>query len=199
MLVLSSVEGVQPQTVVLWRALQRIGVPTALFVNKVDRGGSDVAAVVAQVRRRLTAHVVQLALPVGRGHPGADVVPVPLHEKPVVEAVADVDDGVLAGWVDDARLPPDRIRAALRQGTRDGTLTPLLCGSALTGVGVPLLRDLLHDALPASPRARRPRRPAPCSPSTATSGVAAPGSGSGRGRSGCATGCGSPAPSPRPS
>ena len=43
-LVLSSVEGVQPQTVVIWRALQRIGVPTVLFVNKVDRGGADVAA-----------------------------------------------------------------------------------------------------------------------------------------------------------
>ena len=147
-LVLSSVEGVQPQTVVLWRALRRIGVPTALFVNKVDRGGSDVAAVVAQVRRRLTPHVVQLARPVGQGTRDAGVVPVPLHEEPVVEAVAEVDDGVLRRWVDDDPLPPDRIRAALRRGTCDGTLTPLLCGSALTGVGVPLLRDLVHDILP---------------------------------------------------
>src|SRR5205823_2573751 len=100
-LVLSSVEGVQPQTVLIWRALQRIGVPTALFVNKVDRGGSDVAAVVAQVRSRLTAHVVRLALPVAEGTRGADVVPVPLDDAAVVEAVADVDDGVLARWVDD--------------------------------------------------------------------------------------------------
>ena len=38
-LVLSSVEGVQPQTVVIWRALQRIGVPTVVFVDKVDRFG----------------------------------------------------------------------------------------------------------------------------------------------------------------
>ena len=147
-LVLSSVEGVQPQTVVIWRALQRIGVPTALFVNKVDRGGSDVAAVVAQVRTRLTAHVVRLALPVAEGTRGADVVPVPLDDEAVVEAVADVDDGVLASWVDDGSLPVDRVRAALRHGTRDGVLTPLLCGSALTGAGVPLLRDLLHDVLP---------------------------------------------------
>jgi ribosomal protection tetracycline resistance protein len=147
-LVLSSVEGVQPQTVVIWRALQRIGVPTALFVNKVDRGGSDVAAVVAQVSSRLTAHVVRLALPVAEGTRGADVVPVPLDDEAVVEAVADVDDGVLARWVEDDTLPLDRVRAALRHGTRDGTLTPLLCGSALTGAGVPLLRDLLHDVLP---------------------------------------------------
>src|SRR5262245_12550080 len=63
-LVLSSVEGVQPQSVAIWRALQRIGVPTVVFVNKVDRHGSDVAAVVEQVRRRLTSRVVVLARPV---------------------------------------------------------------------------------------------------------------------------------------
>ena len=155
-LVLSAVEGVQPQTVVIWRALRRIGVPTALFVNKVDRGGADVAAVVAQVRRRLTAHVVRLARPVAEGRPGREVVPVPLHDASVVEAVAEIDDGVLAGWVDGEPVPADRIRAALRRGIREGTLTPLLCGSALTGAGIPLLRDLVHDCCP-SPRTRRRR------------------------------------------
>ncbi len=147
-LVLSSVEGVQPQTVVIWRALQRVGVPTALFVNKVDRGGSDVAAVVAQVRRRLTPHVVQLARPVAEGARDADVVPIGPHDAAVVEAVADVDDGVLTRWLDGVTPSPGRMRAAIRRGTCDGTLTPLLCGSALTGVGVPLLRDLVHDLLP---------------------------------------------------
>ena len=36
----------------------------------------------------------------------------------------------------------------MRRSTRDGTLTPLLYGSALTGAGVPLLREFLHDVLP---------------------------------------------------
>src|SRR4029077_41697 len=40
-LVLSAVEGVQPQTRILWRALQRLDVPTLLFVNKIDRTGAD--------------------------------------------------------------------------------------------------------------------------------------------------------------
>ena len=67
-LVLSSVEGVQPQTVVIWRALQRIGVPTVLSV--IDRGGSDVQAVVAKVRRRLHPARRRPRPPGGRGHPG---------------------------------------------------------------------------------------------------------------------------------
>ncbi|HEY2269996.1 MAG TPA: GTP-binding protein, partial [Streptosporangiaceae bacterium] len=39
-LVISAVEGVQPQTRVLWRALQRLGVPALFFVNKIDRRGA---------------------------------------------------------------------------------------------------------------------------------------------------------------
>jgi len=55
-LVLSAVEGVQPQTRILMRALQRLAVPTLLFVNKIDRTGADVDATLAAVRRRLTTH-----------------------------------------------------------------------------------------------------------------------------------------------
>src|SRR5881227_4495839 len=52
--VLSAVEGVQPQTRILMRALQRLEVPTLLFVNKIDRVGADLDRVVAAIRSRLT-------------------------------------------------------------------------------------------------------------------------------------------------
>lgn len=52
-LVLSAVEGVQPQTVVIWRALRRLRVPTLLFINKTDRRGADPERVRAEIRRRL--------------------------------------------------------------------------------------------------------------------------------------------------
>jgi len=41
-LVVSAVEGVQAQTLVLMRALQRLEIPTVFFVNKTDRAGADV-------------------------------------------------------------------------------------------------------------------------------------------------------------
>src|ERR671919_1591092 len=40
-LVISAVEGVQPQTRILMRALRRLRIPTLIFVNKIDRGGAD--------------------------------------------------------------------------------------------------------------------------------------------------------------
>src|SRR5436190_2642815 len=72
-LVLSAVEGVQSQTRVLMRALQRLRIPTLLFVNKIDRGGSDPAAVVDDVVRRLAPAVVVTGEVTAAGSPPASV------------------------------------------------------------------------------------------------------------------------------
>src|SRR3954467_9654106 len=66
-LVLSAVEGVQPQTRILMRALQRIRVPTLLFVNKIDRPGADVEGVLAAIRARLTTHILPMGAAAGSG------------------------------------------------------------------------------------------------------------------------------------
>src|ERR671917_265357 len=59
-LVISAVEGVQPQTRVLMRALQRLRIPTLLFVNKIDRAGADPERVLAAIAEKLTVAVVPL-------------------------------------------------------------------------------------------------------------------------------------------
>ena len=66
-LVLSAVEGVQPQTRILMRALQRLHVPTLLFVNKIDRSGADVDAVLAAIRARLTPDILPMGAAAGLG------------------------------------------------------------------------------------------------------------------------------------
>src|SRR5437763_15992635 len=58
--VLSAVEGVQPQTRILWRALQRLDVPTLLFVNKIDRMGADPERVLDAIEQRLTPAIVPM-------------------------------------------------------------------------------------------------------------------------------------------
>lgn len=147
-LVLSSVEGVQPQTLVIWRALQRIGVPTVMFVNKVDRAGADMEGVLEQVRRRLTPNVVVLAHAHGAGARDARVTAVPLTREDVVVALAEGDDRMLDDWASDRPVSGAAALAALRRGLRTGALTPVLCGSATTGAGLPLLRDALVTLLP---------------------------------------------------
>src|SRR5436305_7288016 len=66
-LVVSAVEGVQPQTRILMRALQRLEVPTLLFVNKIDRPGADPEGVLDEIERRLTPAVVPMGSAAGLG------------------------------------------------------------------------------------------------------------------------------------
>ncbi|WP_043350686.1 elongation factor G [Beutenbergia cavernae] len=155
-LVLSCVEGVQSQTVVLWRALRRLRIPTALFLNKVDRAAADVERTLAQVRRRLDADLVTLTRAEHVGTREARVHAVPLTDASVVEAVAAADDSVLARWVDGAPVRARQVRHALRRGVRAGTLVPVVCGSAITGAGTGMLRQVLTDVLPRAPRREGP-------------------------------------------
>lgn len=119
-LVLSAVEGVQAQTLVLMRALQRLRLPVIVFVNKIDRRGARPDAVVDAVVRRLSPDVLPVQRVVGAGTPSARVEPL-------------ADDG-LRDW--------------LGGESRRGAAHPVLFGSAVTGVGVPELAAALGTYLP---------------------------------------------------
>src|SRR5262249_59241248 len=69
--VISAVEGVQPQTRILMRALQRLEVPTLLFVNKIDRAGADPERVLDEIEQRLTPAVVPMGSAAALGTPDA--------------------------------------------------------------------------------------------------------------------------------
>src|ERR1043166_6616955 len=66
-LVVSAVEGVQPQTRILMRALQRLRISTLLFVNKIDRAGADPERVLDEIERRLTPAVLAMGSAHGLG------------------------------------------------------------------------------------------------------------------------------------
>src|SRR6266446_5888465 len=59
-LVISAVEGVQPQTRILMRALQRLRVPTMMFVNKIDRSGAGYERVLQEISERLTPAIIAM-------------------------------------------------------------------------------------------------------------------------------------------
>jgi ribosomal protection tetracycline resistance protein len=133
-LVLSAVEGVQSQTPVLMRALQRLRVPTLLFVNKLDRAGADVDRVLESVRARLTPAVV----------------PASATREQLTEALAERDEALLAAYVDDEESLSDRrLRHALAAQSRAALVHPVFAGSAKTGAGVEELAAGITEFLPA--------------------------------------------------
>ncbi len=151
-LVISAVEGVQSQTLVLMRALQRLGVATLLFINKIDRQGADLDRTLAGVRARLSDAIVPLTSCSSEGSASAVVTPVDLSEPATRDGALEVlsrhDDRLVEAYVDERELGPDALLAALAAQVRAGLAYPVLAGSALTGAGVDAVLDAIVRFLP---------------------------------------------------
>jgi ribosomal protection tetracycline resistance protein len=74
-LVVSAVEGVQAQTRVLMRTLQRLRIPTIIFVNKIDRRGADGERVLRTITDSLTPDAIPMGWASALGTPGAAFTP----------------------------------------------------------------------------------------------------------------------------
>ncbi|MFE5812540.1 GTP-binding protein [Streptomyces sp. NPDC056479] len=146
-LVVSAVEGVQPQTRVLMRTLQRLRIPTLVFVNKIDRRGADCDAVLRAVSERLTPAVVPMGTADALGTREAGFVPG--LAPSAIDVLADHDDGLLTAYVE-GTVSYDDLRAALAGQTRQALVHPVYFGSAVTGAGVGALIDGIRELLPAA-------------------------------------------------
>lgn len=156
-LVVSAVEGVQAQTEALWQALRDMGLPTLVFVNKVDRMGTDIDRVMTDIRRLLTPLAVPLQRVAGEGTD----TPVVLSTWPVekdgaiadglFETLAEADEEILEKFLNEEALSSQQLDEKLVSLTRGGNVVPVLFGAALDGVGVPELLDGIVRYLPPGP------------------------------------------------
>jgi elongation factor G len=175
--VFCSVGGVQPQSETVWRQADRYHVPRIVFVNKMDRTGANFYKVYGQIRDRLRANAVPIQLPIGsednlrgivdlvrmrayiyKNDIGTDIqeadIPEDVQEQAeefrlkLVESVAETDDALMEKYLEGEDLTEAEIKAALRKGTIDGTIVPMLCGSAFKNKGVQLVLDAVIDYLP---------------------------------------------------
>ncbi|HAZ46337.1 MAG TPA: elongation factor G [Cyanobacteria bacterium UBA11369] len=176
--VFCSVGGVQPQSETVWRQADRYNVPRFAFVNKMDRTGANFYKVYDQIRDRMRANAVPIQLPIGaesdfqgiidlvrmraliyKDDVGKEIeetdIPAELQAKAdefrlkLVEAVAETDDALTEKYLEGEEFTEEEIKKALRKGTIDGTIVPMLCGSAFKNKGVQPLLDAVIDYLPA--------------------------------------------------
>ncbi|WP_405810127.1 TetM/TetW/TetO/TetS family tetracycline resistance ribosomal protection protein [Streptomyces sp. NBC_00210] len=153
-LVISAVEGVQPQTRVLMRTLQRLRIPTLVFVNKIDRRGAQYERVLRSIAEKLTPAVVPMGSAEGLGSRGACFTPYAAGDgdfaSRLVDLLADHDDAFMAAFVEDEKaLSYGRLRAELAAKTHQALVHPVFFGSAITGAGVDSLMAGIRELLPA--------------------------------------------------
>jgi elongation factor G len=172
-----SVAGVEPQSETVWRQADKYHVPRIAFINKMDRIGADFDMSIRTMIDRLGAHPVPVQLPIGaeadlRGiidligmkailykdelGKEFDVVEIPEEyadaanaaREHLVEEVSHYDDELVELILEDAEIPDETLKAAIRKATLELKLTPVLCGSAFKNKGVQPLLDAVLDYLP---------------------------------------------------
>ncbi|HYY75197.1 MAG TPA: GTP-binding protein, partial [Gaiellaceae bacterium] len=176
--VFDSVAGVEPQSETVWRQADRYRVPRIAFINKMDRVGADFFAAIQSMVDRLGANPAPIQLPIGQEEHFRGVVdivemhatvwdddlgtkmeigdiPAELLEQAqeyhhqLIDAIAEHDDELTETYLtDEDAVTPEMIRRALRRGTIDGRITPVLLGSAFKNKGVQPLLDAVVDYLP---------------------------------------------------
>ncbi|HSE20529.1 MAG TPA: elongation factor G [Pyrinomonadaceae bacterium] len=176
--VFDGVAGVEPQSETVWRQADKYGVPRICFINKLDRAGASFDRSFESIITRLGANPVALQIPIGledqlkgvvdligmKGliwndeSKGSEYETVEIPEdlkqaatearEKLIEAVASVDDDLMHKYIEGEEISEKEIRAALRKGTIDLKLVPVVTGSAFKNKGVQTLLDAVVDYLP---------------------------------------------------
>ncbi|GGJ85218.1 elongation factor G [Deinococcus aquiradiocola] len=175
--VFDSSQGVEPQSETVWRQADRYGVPRIAFSNKMDKTGASFELVLSDIRERLGAIPAPIQYPMGqesdfkgiidlvrqRAHTytndlGTDIEETDIPEQymdkvremraQLIEAAAEVDEAVMDKYLEGEEPTVEELVSALRKGTVEKKIFPVLCGSALKNKGVQLLLDAVVDYLP---------------------------------------------------
>lgn len=151
--VVSAVEGVQPQTRVLVRALRQLEVPFLFFINKVDRLGARYGEVIDEISTQLSARPIPMSTITNAGSKFAKVETVDIGQEPhlstLCEALAAGEEGIM----DDYVLSPDRLTAqrlerALADQVARSLVHPAFAGVAMSGAGISALISAMETLLP---------------------------------------------------
>ncbi len=178
-----AVGGVEFQTEKVWEYADEFKLPRILFISRMDRERADFTTVVESIRTRLGKKVTIASLPIGTESafsgvvdlitlkalifdsekrmtkavdiPGDMAGEVKKYRDILIEDIAETDDEMMNKYLEGGELSPEDLKAGLRKGIISGTITPVICGSAMNHIGITSLLDTIVQFFP-SPIDRGP-------------------------------------------
>ena len=170
--------GVEPQSETVWHQADKYSVPRMAFVNKMDIMGANFYNVVEMMKDRLKCNAVPIQLPIGVEDTfkgiidlvnmraeiyyddlGKDVrdeeIPADMMDKAqeyreaMLEALSEIDEDLMMKYLEGEEISVAEIKAAIRKGTVNVQMIPVLCGTAYRNKGVQMLLDAVVDYMPA--------------------------------------------------
>ncbi|MCD6109159.1 elongation factor G [bacterium] len=170
-------QGVEPQSETVWRQADKYDVPRMAFINKMDKMGADFYMSLESIHERLNNKAVAIQLPIGaestfegvidlleqkaykfEGHYGENIVEIEIPEDMkgkveeyrniLIEKAAECDDNLMEKYLEGGDYTIDEVKVAIRKGTIDNAMYPVLCGTALQNKGIQLMLDAVREYLP---------------------------------------------------
>jgi elongation factor G len=178
-IVLCAASGVEVGTETTWELSVARELPRILFVNKMDRDNANFYRTLEQIQELLDRAATPLQLPLGAESSFEGVVdlmqmkalrfsekrdgqyeeieiPAELEDRveeyriALIEKIAETDDALIEKYLEGEDLTDEEMQQGLRQGVREGTIVPVLCGSATKNIGVRTLMDTMLFCFPSA-------------------------------------------------
>ncbi|HIV98267.1 MAG TPA: elongation factor G [Candidatus Ornithospirochaeta avicola] len=168
-------EGAQIETIKLWRRLDRLNKPRAVFINKMDKERASFRHVIDSLESEFDAHFVPVVMALGEAeefngvinliedrayecHPGGKETPAEIPEKykavvedfrnRLIENAAECTDELIEKYFEDGTLSMDDIRSGLYAGLKENRIVPVFCGATDKGAGITSLLRFIKNNFP---------------------------------------------------
>jgi len=177
-IILSGVEGVEPQTEKVWYQASKYEIPKIAYINKMDRIGADYSEVINQIEDKLDTKTILLQLPLGTENDFEGVIDLVLmktfkysgdflgteyeikeipekyldeaeiYRENLIETLADNNLEIMELFLGKKNIPDELINRTIRNMTLDLEVVPVLMGSSFKNKAVQNLLDAIVYYLP---------------------------------------------------
>ncbi|WP_083266567.1 elongation factor G-like protein EF-G2 [Arthrobacter sp. U41] len=184
--VVSAVDDIDAATTALWAECQRVGVPRAVVISRLDHPRADFEAALERCQRAFGDTVLPLCLPVRKGaeitgmlgllsgtvsvQPAGDGLPAHRDADDVERASSETargaliegiiaeseDETLMERYLEGEEIPPEVLAGDLETAVARGSFHPVIATSAETGVGLAELLEMVTRAFPAPKECRQP-------------------------------------------
>ena len=169
-------DGVQIETIKLWRRLNNRKMPRMVFINKLDKERANFDTVFDDLNEKFDKTFVPVTIPIGNGadykgivnlienkayllHDSGETdhaieIPDDIHDMveeyrlKLIESAAEGDDDLIEKYFDEGTLSPEDIRLGLKEGLQSYKIVPVLCGSSLKNNGIRSLLNFISNIAP---------------------------------------------------
>ena len=173
--VFCGVSGVQTQSETVWKQADNYKIPRIVFINKLDRVGADFENVIDDIKKKFNTIAVPITIPLYENDSLKAVIDLITmekisfdengrissneaiseaakkiaadHRENLIDILTSFDDELLEKALE-GKIEKESIIASLRKGTLNRHYVPVICGSSLKNIGVPLLLDAITLYLP---------------------------------------------------